>query len=75
MKHQLKKSTRTFVALVLLCLTMFSYPVSAETQSTATADNTITWTETTPDGYTVIYTITQDALPVGSQSRSTTKTV
>ncbi len=74
MKQRIKKSIYPFVALALFCLTMFGCPVSAATQSTAMADNTVTWTETTPDGYTVIYTITQDIIPVGSQSRAT-KTV
>lgn len=77
MKQIIQKFISVFVAITLLCLPVGRCPVSAESQSATVSnatDNTITWTETTPEGYTLVHTITQDTIPTDTQSRAT-KTV
>lgn len=74
MKQKIKKYISVFVAITLLCLPVGRCPVNAESQSATVSnatDNTITWTETTPEGYTLVYTITQDNFLSNPQSRAT----
>lgn len=72
MKQTIRKSVSVFLVLTMLYLTAFACPINAASQSvkTATADNSVTWTEVTSDGYTLVYTITQDNFLSNTQSRA-----
>jgi len=42
---------------------------------TDSSNTELSWTETSTDGYTLVYTITQSTLPTKAQSRATSQTV